>query len=320
MKVPRGTILVVFIALALLAASTALAAEVTPSQSDIVRGAQLYDKWFAVLGVKPPSGNMPIWIRQTTNTRSGSDTWRCSECHAWDYRGAQGEYATGSHHTGFPDIFTLAQVLSVDDIVNHLKGGLDPAHNFSPYLDDTSLTQLADFLKFGILDESAYINPISLRVIDPNLTHGQQLYLSTCQSCHGEDGEKIVLTTEGINEYLGSIANRDPWRFLHRTRFGVAGTDMPVGMSLGWSADDGRDVLAYSQTLPTGGEIAGEPTPNPQSTTAPLLGGPASNLWTGILTSLGTMLGALLIAVAFIGGFTLIALIVVIILRRRSRQ
>jgi len=212
------------------------------------------------------------------------------------------------------------QVLTVDEIVSHLKGGLDPAHNFSPYLDGTSLTQLADFLKFGLLDESAYINPISLRVIDPNFTDGQQLYQSTCQSCHGADGEKIVLTTEGINEYLGSIANRDPWRFLHRTRFGVAGTDMPVGMLIGWSPDEGRDVLAYAQTLPTGGEIAGEPTSNPQSTPAPLLGGPANNLWTGILTSLGTMAGALLIAVAFIGGFTLMALIVVLILRKGSKR
>lgn len=318
MKVPRSIILFILIALGLLVATTTLAAELTPSQSDIIRGAQLYDKWYAVLGVNPPSGNMPIWSRQTTNTRTGEDTWRCNECHGWDYRGAQGEYSTGSHYTGFPDIYTLVQKLTVDEIVNHLKGGLDPAHNFSPYLDDTALTQLADFLKFGVLDESTYINPISLRVIDPNFTHGQQLYQATCQSCHGEDGEKITLTSEGINEYLGSIANRDPWRFLHRTRFGVAGTDMPVGMQLGWSAGDGRDVLAYAQTLPTGGQIAGEPSPNPQSTPAPLLGGPATNLWTGILTSLGTMLGALLISVAFIGGFTLMAFLVVIILRRRS--
>lgn len=318
MKNPRMIIFVILSTLALLVVHTVLAKENPPSQEDIIRGAQLYDKWYAVLGVDLPAGNMPIWSRQTSNTRSGADTWRCNECHGWDYRGAQGEYSAGSHYTGFPDLWTLVQGLTVEDIVSHLKGNLDPAHNFSTYLDDTALTQLADFLKFGILDDSAYIDPISLRVVDPDFLHGQQLYQSTCLTCHGEDGKTIVFRIEGIDEYLGSIANRDPWRFLHRTRFGVAGTDMPVGLSLGWTAENGRDVLAYTQTLPTGGEIIGEPTPNPQSTPAPLLGGPARNLWTGILTSLGTMFGMGVVAAAFIGGFTLMALIVVIILRRRS--
>lgn len=157
-------------------------------------------------------------------------------------------------------------------------------------------------------------------MIDPNYTHGQSLYQSTCQACHGEDGKKIVFRIEGIDEYLGSVANRDPWRFLHRTRFGVAGTDMPIGMTLGWQPSDGRDILVYAQSLPTGGEIISEPTRNPQLTPAPLLGGPASNLWTGILTILGTMAGGVVVAGAFIGGFVLLALIVVIILRKRSKR
>jgi hypothetical protein len=321
MKNPRRIIFIIIIGvITLLVAGAALAAEATPSPDDIIRGAQLYDNWYAVLGVDPPAGNMPIWNRQTTNTRSGGDTWRCNECHGWDYRGSQGEYKAGSHYTGFPDIWTLVQALTVEDIVNHLKGSLDPAHNFSSYLDDKSLTQLAYFLKFGIIDDSTYINPISLRVVDPNFSHGQELYQTTCLACHGEDGKKIVLRIEGIDEYLGNIANRDPWRFLHRTRFGVAGTNMPVGMSLGWLPADGRDILAYSQTLPTGGQIVGEPTRNPQITPAPLLGGPANNLWTGILTSLGTIVGMGVVAGGFIGGFVLLALIVVIIFRKRPKR
>ena len=320
MKVPRTPIFIILCALALLVASTTLAAGPLPSQDDIIHGAQLYDSWFAVLGVEPPVGNMPIWSRQTTNTRSGPVTWRCNECHGWDYRGQDGEYRAGSHFTGFPDIYTLVQGLTEDEIVNHLNGNLDPAHNFSAYLDPTSLTQLAEFLKYGIIDDSVYINPISLRVLNPDINHGQQLYLSTCLNCHGENGQKIVLDIEGINEYLGSLANRDPWRFLHRTRFGVAGTDMPVGLSLGWVLEDGRDVLAYAQTFPTGGELLGEPTANPQGTPAPLIGGPAHNLWTGILTGLGTIGGALLVSAAFIVGFVLMSFIIVFILRKRTRH
>src|SRR4030042_3601200 len=200
MKVPRSAILIIIGAITLLAAGTALAVQAAPSTDDIIRGAQLYDKWYAVLGVDPPMGNMPIWNRQATNTRSGGDTWRCSECHGWDYRGSQGEYRAGSHYTGFPDLWTLVQGLTVDDIVSHLKGSLDPAHNFSTYIDDISLTQLANFLKFGIIDDATYINRISLRVIDPDYTHGQNLFQSNCMACHGEDGKKIVFRMEGTDE------------------------------------------------------------------------------------------------------------------------
>ena len=245
MKVPRSSMAVLISIITLLIVSASLAAEATPTPDDIIRGAQLYDKWFAVLGVEPPAGNMPIWSRQSTNTRSGGDTWRCSECHGWDYRGAQGEYQSGSHYTGFPDLYILLPDLSVEDIVSHLHGNIDPAHDFSAYLDDTSLTQLAYFLKFGTIDDTAYINPISLRVVEADFDHGKELFQSTCIKCHGEDGKKIIFRTEGIDEYLGSVATRDPWRFLHRTRFGTAGTSMPVGYTLGWTPADGRDITRW---------------------------------------------------------------------------
>ncbi len=249
--------------LALLITSSAWAQLENPLEQDIVRGAQLYDKWFAVLGVDPPAGNMPIWNRQSTNTRSGGDTWRCSECHGWDYRGAQGAYSSGSHYTGFPDVMTLAKELSIEDIVSHLDGGKDTAHDISTFLDETALTQVAQFLKHGVIDDTQYINPVSLRVLDADINHGEVLYQSACSECHGVDGKKITFRTEGINESLGNVANRDPWRFLHRTRFGTAGNNMPVGVNLGWTPADGRDILAFAQTLPTGGEIISEPTQNP---------------------------------------------------------
>jgi hypothetical protein len=93
---------------------------------------------------------------------------------------------------------------------------------------------------------------------------------------------------------------------------------MPVGVSLGWMPEDGRDVLAFAQSLPAGGEIVSAPPQNLQSTPAQQLGGPANNLFTGILTSLGTVIGMAVVAGVFIGGFTLMALIVVILLRRRG--
>ena len=302
-----------------LAGVTIVQAQGDPPSEDVIRGAQLYDKWFAVLGVEPPGVDMLIWGRQTTNTRSGPDTWRCAECHGWDYRGAQGAYGSGSHQTGFPDVKTLSAEMSLEDIVGHLKGSKDQAHDFSAYLDDTELTQLGIFLKIGAIDDTEYINPVSLQVIGGDVAHGKQLYNSTCAACHGEDGKKIVFRTEGVDEYLGSVANRDPWRFLHRTRFGTAGTAMPVGMALGWSSADGRDILDYAQTLPTGGEIPlAEPTARSDETPTQILGGPATNLWTGILTGIGIFLGMAGYALFFIGGFVLVGVTVVTILRKRK--
>jgi hypothetical protein len=50
-------------------------------EGDPVRGGLLYDDWMTVVGVDPPSSDHPLWKTQTTNTRTGKDTWRCKECH-----------------------------------------------------------------------------------------------------------------------------------------------------------------------------------------------------------------------------------------------
>ena len=313
-----GFIAIVF-SLIIISVNQVIAQAETPSDSDIVTGAQIYDKWYAALNEEPPSGNMPIWSRQSTNSRSGEDTWRCSECHGWDYLGVEGAYGSGSHLTGFPNVLALSSMLSLDEIVGHLKGSKDPAHDFSKYMDNASLLKVADFLKFGTINDHDYIDPISLKVKNGNIDQGKSLFESTCIACHGEDGKQIIFHTEGIDEYLGSVANRDPWRFLHRTRFGVAGTEMPIGYDLGWSPEDGRDILAYVQTLPAGGQVAGV-APNLNITPTPGInpGGPSFNLWSGILTGLGAFVGAAGYSLAFIVAFVLIGYLVVTLLKRKK--
>ena len=79
----------------------------------------------------------------------------------------------------------------------------------------------------------------------------------------------------------------------------------------------GHDILAYAQTLPTGVEAA---TPEPageNATPSSPIGGPASNLWAGILTALGSTLGILLGALVFIVVLLAIGAVVVTILRKR---
>lgn len=285
---------------------------------DITAGAQLYDKWYARLAVEPPPGNHPLWERQSSNTRSGPETWRCSECHGWDYQGAAGAYGSGSHYTGFPSVFVLAGRLSEQEIIDHLNGKIDPLHDFSGFMDDESLRQLAVFLKEGLIDDSEIIDPVSLKVRSGNLDNGKKLFETTCSSCHGPDGKTLVLRSEGVDEGLGDVANRDPYRFLHRSRFGVAGAVMPIGRELGWSLDDSRDVLAYAQTLPT---TTTKPVPadaGAGSEPAPQVGGPPSNVFSGIITGLGVFFGMFGLSILFILGFVALLGAIVFILRKRN--
>lgn len=304
---------------ALILAGVVLLVLVIPAAGqDLARGAQLYDRWYAVLGTPPPADDMPLWARQSSNTRSGPETWRCVECHGWDYRGASGAYGAGSHYTGFPGLLTLAPALSVEDIVSHLKGEKDPGHNYAAYLSEADMLALASFLKGGLIDDREYIDPLTLRVRGGDLENGRRLYDGLCVNCHGADGTRLVMRSDGMDEYLGTIATRDPWRFLHRVRFGVAGTDMPAGVNLGWTPADARDVLLYAQTLPA--DL--KPAQPPASTVArpsQQIGGPATNLWTGILTGVAAFLGTLSGSLVFIALLLGVGVLVVGLLRRRRR-
>src|SRR3990170_8788091 len=84
-------------------AGSALTEDQTKSNS-ASRGGRLYDTWWKEADVAEPISDQPLWASQTTNTRSGPDTWRCKECHGWDYLGAAGAYGSGAHLTRFPRV------------------------------------------------------------------------------------------------------------------------------------------------------------------------------------------------------------------------
>jgi hypothetical protein len=178
---------------------------------------------------------------------------------------------------------------------------------------------LTGFLKFGLIDDDQYIDDVSLTVVGGDLERGESLYQQVCANCHGVDGMLIVFRTEGVDEYLGSVARRDPWRFLHRTRYGVAGVDMPVGAKLGWTPEDGRDVLAYAQTLPIG---LITPSPEPASvseTPQALVGGPpATSVLGGIFTGLGSVALVCLGSFVFLGLLVGVGALVVSAFRKRG--
>jgi thiosulfate dehydrogenase len=207
-------------------------------------GGQLYDKWWKVAeGASEPTEDHPLWSTQNTNTRSGGDTWRCKECHGWDYKGADGAYSSGSHYTGFPGVINAAS-RSTGQVVDILKGALNPSHDFSSVMNDDAINSLATFITGGgVTDVGVYIDSETKATIGGDTSNGDTLYDATCSICHGDDGKAFA-------EPLGDLANGNPWEFLHKVLFGHPGSSMPAAVDNNWSIQDSVDVLAYSQTLP----------------------------------------------------------------------
>jgi thiosulfate dehydrogenase len=215
-------------------------------KGDAQQGGLLYDKWWKTLDIDAPEGEQPLWAFQETNIRTGDSTMRCKECHGWDYLGEEGAYASGSHFTGFIGVFQLSDGDSAT-ILAALNGEANPDHDFSIYMSEDELIDLATFIQSGLIDMSLYINEDKSINGDP--TEGQPLYESVCATCHGDDGSLMNFGDETDPEYLGDLAAGNPWEVIHKVANGQPGTDMPSTLNEGWSLQSIADVVAYLQTL-----------------------------------------------------------------------
>ena len=214
-----------------------------PDATSLATGGQLYDKWWKVAdGATEPTTDQALMSTQTTNTRTGADSWRCKECHGWDYQGVDGAYGSGSHMSGFSGVYDAVS-LGVEEVKSILSGGSNADHDFSGVIDDDSLTTLAEFISNGgVIDISVHIDLETKEVIDGDSANGKILYEATCVVCHGSDGA-------AIGAALGELANGNPWETLHKIRFGQPASAMPSAVDSGWTLKEALDVLAYAQPL-----------------------------------------------------------------------
>lgn len=208
----------------------------------ISRGGQLYDKWWAVIEADPPEATHPSYPK--TAKKKGSDTWRCKECHGWDYKGVDGAYAKGSHRTGIKGVRGVADV-DPASIVNILK---DKTHQYTDQMIPTNaMSKLALFLSFGQINMDRYIDRSSKKA-HGDVQRGAQFYQTICANCHGFDGKEINFKDDKNPEYVGTVAQANPWETLHKIRFGQPGVGM-VSLSV-LSVQEQIDILTYTQTLP----------------------------------------------------------------------
>jgi mono/diheme cytochrome c family protein/ribosomal protein L37AE/L43A len=218
-----------------------------PEDGELNLGGQLYDKWWEIAGADEPTGDQPLWASQDTNTRSGTDTWRCKECHGWDYMGADGAYGSGSHFTGFPGVFGAAPQPE-EELTAWLNGSANSDHDFS-VMGDLAMAALVKFMREEMTDITAFIGDDKAVAGDAGL--GKEMFENTCAACHGTDGKEINFGDEDDPEYVGTVGRDNPWEFLHKAGYGQPGAPMPSGFGLGWTLDDLANLAAYVQTLPT---------------------------------------------------------------------
>lgn len=236
-------------ACAVLAAGRFLSVGDLQVQGDAIAGGRIYDNWMLALDAPPPEGDQPLWARQRSNQRSGVVTWRCVECHGWDYQGADGAYgAYSNHYTGFTGLDGMIGS-SQEEVLDWLDGTNNTDHNFLIYTNPTALNDLAAFLRTQQINTDLLIDPATGESLGDR-RDGALIYQESCAACHGTNGASINFGSTLSPLYLGDIAAADPWRAVHGIRFGSPGNErMPSSEEENWSLSMVADVLAHMQTM-----------------------------------------------------------------------
>jgi len=204
----------------------------------IMMGAKLYDNWMSVLDENVPKKVHGLYPKGGAKADDPKTSWRCKECHGWDYKGSTGAYSSGSHYTGIAGV-TGVQSKSLSSIVAILK---DPKHGYGDKLYDDELNNLALFLSRGQVDMAEFINSKTKEVIGGNLKQGELYYETMCVGCHALDG-KSPADMKPLGAQMGN-----PWEVAHKLLNGQPGEQMPALREL--NRQIMLDVMSYLTTLP----------------------------------------------------------------------
>lgn len=186
----------------------------------IAQGGRLYDKWWQELDLPKPGGTHPAY--PVTGKQKGAATWRCKECHGWDYRGGLGAYKKGSHQTGIKGVYGLRG--GDEGVVTGILK--DKTHGFASVLSDEALRKIARFVVAGQVDIRHYVDTRTRQVRGDRVA-GRKVFESICARCHGPEGNDMNFSRDANDpEYLGTVASNNPWEAIHKIRNGHPGAVM----------------------------------------------------------------------------------------------
>lgn len=205
----------------------------------VVRGGRLYDDWIKEVDALAPTRPHPAYPGQAAMAGEPARTWRCKECHGWDYKGRDGGYAEGPHHTGIVGIRGLDGA-APERVVDILA---DDVHRFDRVLPYRDLLDVAMFVSQGQVEMDAFIDPETGAARSEDGERARAYYQALCANCHGARGDGVA----GVPP-LGHIASVNPWNALHTILNGHPGDEMPALRGLGEGL--AGELLAYVQSLP----------------------------------------------------------------------
>jgi len=215
--------------------------------NDALRGGQLWDRWWVVNGGSTPVGDHPLY--PAIGQQSGANTFRCKECHGWDYKGVNGAFGSGTHFTGITGILgTTKTAAEMFDIIQ--RNDVLNGHDFRNLgLSDLDARDLVQFILDSAIDTNIYIDASAAFIGD--FATGQANFTTagstSCITCHGPEGTAINFGTPTNPEWLGTIAAQNPWELLHKIRFGQPNSPMPSWLAEGGSNQGAADIGVYAQ-------------------------------------------------------------------------
>lgn len=208
----------------------------TEPAAAIARGGRLYGDWIKETGRSAPREVHPAWTG--TAAASPGDTWRCRDCHGWDYQGKDGPAARVSPAPAGG--LALREGAPSEAIMAVLTDG---THRYGGKLTYRDLTDLAAFVSQGQFRMGWAIDAETASFHGRGEGYGDH-YQTLCASCHGATGTAVRTMSP-----LGRMVRENPWRALHNVLNGHAGESMPP-MRV-FPPDMAAAILAYVEnTLP----------------------------------------------------------------------
>jgi thiosulfate dehydrogenase len=203
-------------------------------ESSIARGGRLYDKWYAENKAAKPATEHTAYPK---GNKYGKDSWRCKECHGWDYMGKDGAYASGGHATGIKGIAGAAG----KDTATIVAVLADSNHGYiEEQLNSKDRNDIALFVSRGQIDVYKHIDRQTKKP-KGSAAKGEVYFNTVCAGCHGFDGKKF----EG--PALGSVAD-NPYEMIHKVMNGHPGEPMPALRAL--DIQIAVDIITYLPSLP----------------------------------------------------------------------
>ena len=211
----------------------------------LAAGGRIYDNWWEALDRDAPEGTNPAY--PASGQQTGEVTWRCKECHGWDYQGASGIYRQGSHFTGISGIMG-AQGRPVEAIMRTLR---DDNHPYTTeMISDDEMQRVALFVSQGLVDMRSFLDYETRTVNAGDADRGREIFQTTCAACHGFDGRAMDWGVDGGHNFVGTEAAELPDEVLNKisnTHPGAAMINMRA-----FSVEDRINLMAYIATLPVG--------------------------------------------------------------------